>query len=239
MEEKLLLEHWARTANHYDREKLLMRDYRAMLQAACDALPFEPDEAFTVLDLGAGTGSLAEAVLRQFPRARITCLDAVPEMLELARAKLGDRASYLQADLNDERIPGFWDAIVSGLCVYCLADDRKQALFRAMHGALTERGAVIIADIFAHPSRYAEGRQAALNRRHVERVIADGLLTPEEAEAPRRRWQAGGALPKHFSYPDRYTAWLRDAGFTSPEVVWQSWALAVVAAGKNDISQRS
>lgn len=43
----------------------------------------------SVLELDSGPGFLAEAVLRDRPRARYTLLDSSPSMHDLARARLG------------------------------------------------------------------------------------------------------------------------------------------------------
>ena len=59
------------------------------------------------LDLGCGTGALAELVLSRLPGAHLTCIDLSPRMVEVARMRLGDRADILLADA--ERLP-FHDA---------------------------------------------------------------------------------------------------------------------------------
>lgn len=56
-----------------------------------------------LLDLGCGTGALAELVLGEIPGAQLTCVDLSPRMVETARLRLGDRADVLLADA--ERLP--------------------------------------------------------------------------------------------------------------------------------------
>ena len=60
-----------------------------------------------LLDLGCGTGALAELILDALPDARLTCVDLSLRMVEAARSRLRDRADVLLADA--ERLP-FHDA---------------------------------------------------------------------------------------------------------------------------------
>ena len=60
-----------------------------------------------LLDLGCGTGALAERVLGVAPGAHLTCVDLSPRMAEAARARLAGRAEVLLGDA--ERLP-FHDA---------------------------------------------------------------------------------------------------------------------------------
>ena len=56
-----------------------------------------------LLDLGCGTGALAERVLAEVPGAELTCVDLSPRMVEAARSRLGGRAEVLLGD--SERLP--------------------------------------------------------------------------------------------------------------------------------------
>src|SRR5690242_5936315 len=46
----------------------------------------------TVLDVGCGTGRVTEALLALVPGGRVIAVDASPDMVELARGRLGERA---------------------------------------------------------------------------------------------------------------------------------------------------
>ncbi|WP_455139240.1 class I SAM-dependent methyltransferase [Thermophilibacter sp.] len=64
-----------------------------------------------LLDLGCGTGALAERVLGEVPDARVTCVDLSLRMAEVARARLGGGAKVLLG--SSERLPfrdGSFDA---------------------------------------------------------------------------------------------------------------------------------
>jgi tRNA (cmo5U34)-methyltransferase len=66
--------------------------YPQMLEAIVDGLVFPERSLLEILDLGSGTGSLAKEILLKFPKAKITVLDFVLEMLEIAKTKLSPLA---------------------------------------------------------------------------------------------------------------------------------------------------
>ena len=52
------------------------------------SLPFESEDSFRVLDLGAGGGALSREILTNFPNAQIVCQDFSEVMLGHARQRL-------------------------------------------------------------------------------------------------------------------------------------------------------
>ncbi len=128
-------------ARAYDR----VADPQARWGAAVlDRLPLDGDE--TVLDAGCGTGRVTELLLARLPRGRVVALDASPEMLAEARARLarfGDRVTYVQADLAEPLpIEGKVDAILSTATFHWVLD--HNALFANL-AAVLERGGWLIA----------------------------------------------------------------------------------------------
>jgi SAM-dependent methyltransferase len=83
----------------------------APVEAALAALPEVPRH---VLDLGTGTGSVAELIASRFPEADVTGVDVSPKMIDVARAK-GTRVRFEVADA--ERLPygdGAFDLVALG-----------------------------------------------------------------------------------------------------------------------------
>jgi SAM-dependent methyltransferase len=66
----------------------------APVEAALAALTEDPRH---VLDLGTGTGSVAQLVAARFPEAEVTGVDVSPKMIDVARAK-GTRVRFEVAD---------------------------------------------------------------------------------------------------------------------------------------------
>ena len=101
----------------------------------------------TILDLGAGTGILSEAVRNAIPGARFMLLDGSADMLDVARTRLGASvAGTFVQDLNDPLPGGPFDAVVSALAIHHLTDDDKRRLFARILDHLSPGGIFVNAD---------------------------------------------------------------------------------------------
>jgi trans-aconitate 2-methyltransferase len=76
----------------------------------------------TVLDVGCGTGRVTEALLALVPRGRVLAIDASPDMVALARGRLGDRARVWCQDVLDLDPEVPVDAIVSTATLHWVTD---------------------------------------------------------------------------------------------------------------------
>lgn len=105
-----------------------------------EALPNRVDR---FLDLGTGDGRLLRLVRQRFPEARGIGLDSsVPMLAQAVNHMSGDPGIELRA--HDLRTPlpesGTFEAVVSGLAIHHLEDERKQELFGEIRGFLTPGG---------------------------------------------------------------------------------------------------
>lgn len=96
-------EHDRRQAEVFDRaadtfEEPIPEDIMARLQTIVCSAGIEEGDA--VLDVGTGTGVLIPLILR-FKPSRVVGCDLSAEMLARARARFGDRASFVQGDIVD------------------------------------------------------------------------------------------------------------------------------------------
>lgn len=94
-----------------------------------------------IYDLGAGTGSVTRLLRTRWPRARITGVDASPEMLARAAAEAPDIA-WVQADLAAWRPPRPADLIVSNAALHWVADHAR--LLPALLDALAPGGVLAV-----------------------------------------------------------------------------------------------
>jgi tRNA (cmo5U34)-methyltransferase len=111
-------------ASYLDSVRGQVPHYDELQDAAVAAVPFEPAN---VLELGIGTGETASRLLARFPEARITGLDADPDMLFKAREVVQEVSL---ARMEDPLPDGPWDLILSVLSIHRLTDDQKRTLFR-------------------------------------------------------------------------------------------------------------
>jgi SAM-dependent methyltransferase len=102
---------------------------RPLLRQVAGLLPFSPDAAVRVLDLGGGYGEFSAQVLDLFSQARVCLADYSAPMIERAQQRLasfGDRVQYRVCDLRDPAWPalvgGPFDAVVSTLAIHNLGE---------------------------------------------------------------------------------------------------------------------
>src|SRR3954452_7247315 len=96
--------HWKeadRVADYVEQNDRDAAQVAETLNLLTALLPFEPDAAIRVLDIGSGHGVVAGAVLDAFPNARATGLDVSAAMIEVGQermARFGDRFRYFEGD---------------------------------------------------------------------------------------------------------------------------------------------
>lgn len=141
----------------------------------------------SVLDLGAGTGTLAILVKRRVPAARVSGLDGDPRMLARARAKAAEAGLELEFDqgMSSELPypPAQFDRVLSTLFFHHLAPADKRRTVREISRVLRPGGELHVAD-WGRPS---DPLMAVLSR---SIKLLDGVETTRENFA--------GALPSIF-----------------------------------------
>jgi ubiquinone/menaquinone biosynthesis C-methylase UbiE len=113
-----------------------------------------------VLDLGAGYGALAVAVLRDRPKACAVCVDASEAMVMLGRERnpdLKDRIKFIQASLETvdwlKAVDGKFDAVISSRALHHFTEHgRRRDIFKEAYGLLLANGCFINADNVRAPT---------------------------------------------------------------------------------------
>lgn len=185
-----------------------------------------------ILDLGAGTGLLAGAVSARVEPGALVLLDGSAAMLERAALRLaGFRPECVKADFTGEwpappsrpgRADGY-DVIMSALAIHHLDDAEKQALFGRARAALAPGGVFINADQVAGEDAWLD---EAFTRHHLAGARARGSDDAEIAAMVERM------RIDRYAPAAAQVGWLRDAGFVSAGVFFQSWRFAVFAGWK-------
>ena len=208
----------------YDRSiRAFIPAYEEMLARAAEAVAAE--KPGKVLDLGAGTGALAEAVLRRCEECRIELIDADPEMLGQARVRLARfaaRVQYSERTFQGPLPP--CDAAVASLALHHVATlAEKRTIFAAIFAALRPGGVFVNADatMSADPStRQAEYETWAAH------LVSCGI----EVERAWSHFEEWSGEDTYFPVEDELAA-LKEAGFEAV-CLWHVVPVTVVRAVK-------
>lgn len=214
-------------ARDYDRLRhKLIPCFDPFYDMAVELLPFAPEQPLRVLDVGAGTGLLAERVARRFQRAELTLLDVSPEMLAHARARFaGEPAGRVRFEVGDyARAPlgGPFDAVVSALSIHHLPDPEKRALYARVLAALAPGGIFVNADNVCADDPEVQRRD---RRAWIAAIEASGIERRElDAALDRTRVDILAPLGLQLT-------WLRELGFREVDCAYK-WRHFVVFSGR-------
>jgi trans-aconitate methyltransferase len=157
----------------------------------------------TALDLGCGTGTLTEHLLRRLPRGRVIAIDRSANMLQVAREHLeprfAGRVEYVQSPLEELQLaPGVADLAFSNATFHWIRDHPR--LFRSIFAALRPGGWLV--------AQCGGGPNIARVRERAARLMA----TPTY-----RAFFEGWSGPWEFASAETTAERLRAAGFTDVE----------------------
>ena len=178
-----------------------------------------------VLDLGAGTGALAEAVLRRCGGCTIELIDTDAEMLHQARTRLASFAARVQ--YSERRFQGSLppcDAAVASLALHHVATLAEKArVFAAIFAALRPGGVFVNADatMSADP-----GTRRAEYEAWAAHLVSSGI----EEKRAWRHFEEWSGEDTYLPVEDELAA-LESAGFSS-ECLWRVVPITVVKAVK-------
>jgi len=211
-----IIRNWAAEAERQEPKRAAHRRLMALL------LPFGEQEAFTFLDLGAGTGAASRAILAHHPASTAILADFSAEMMRAGERDMrpfAGRYRHVEFDMLagewPETIPAALDAVVTSMCVHHLPDERKQGLFAEIFERLVPGGWYLNYDPVRAEDPVVEAAwertsdlddpETASRRRH---------RTPEE----QARWE------NHVRYIiplAQQLGYLRSAGFQGIDVYWK------------------
>lgn len=142
--------HLAVSPAKYDaRIRGLIPLYDELIAEVARALRHAARPVRLIVDLGIGTGALARACLEGAPGARVWGIDADPDMMAIARTRLGrlsPRVTMTTGSFLDEALPTC-DAIVASYSLHHIRMSRaKLAFYRRCFRALRPGGVLINGD---------------------------------------------------------------------------------------------
>jgi tRNA (cmo5U34)-methyltransferase len=206
--------------SEYDsRIRTFIPHYEEMLDAAAAAI--QP-RARTIVDLGIGTGALSARCLKTATRAKAIGIDVDPEILTLARRRLGDRATFTTGSFLRAPLPAC-DALVASFSLHHVRTRAaKASLYRRIHAALRPGGVFVIVD--SQPAADPSVRRAQFDEwlAHLRRSY-----TAARAKGIFASWSHEDV----YVPLDAEIALLRDSGFRV-ELLWRRGAFAVLRTAR-------
>ena len=152
--------------------------------------------AYSILDLGAGTGVTAERVLAGHPGATLIGIDSSSDVLDLARRTVPSGTFLLQR-LEDPLRTGKFDVVVSAFAIHHLRSTSKQDLFKRVAAVLRPRGRFAMCDVVI-PTAPVE----------MPVPIEEGVDLPDTV-ADQLRWFADAGLSASTVFAEADLAILR------------------------------
>lgn len=222
-----------RVKNHFEEEareydgiiRTLIPNYELMVDVLVSLLPFDKQQAFSMIDLGCGTGTISKAVKDCFPNVQTTCVDVAGNMLDIAKQKVGADTKLIQADFNTFDFPEKCDAVVSSLALHHLVTDAdKLNFYRKIYAALNSGGMFINVDVVM-------GSDEALQSIYMEKWKAF-MISRTSRQEVEQKW-----LPSYYA-EDRpatlisHLEMLKQCGFVGIDVVYKQYNYAVYCGKK-------
>jgi tRNA (cmo5U34)-methyltransferase len=172
-----------------------------------------PLDVGRVLDVGTGDGRLLGLLRQDRPRMQGVGLDASEPMLAAARRRFAgsEGIELVEHDLIEPLPPlGRFDAIVSGMAIHHLEDERKRSLYAELFELLEPGG------VFANFEHVA----SSTPRLHL--AFFEAIGEPIEDDDPSDR-----LVPV-----ETQARWLREIGFEDADCYWKWMEMALLVGVK-------
>lgn len=212
----------------YDaRVRKIIPRYDEMLDVLVSCIGPREDQEIRAIDLGCGTGAVSKLVMEAYPETRLTCLDMTEKMMDVAKERLADHENvrYVLSDLHRFRFDGPYDVVISSLALHHIVTDRdKKIIYGRIFEALAPGGSFYNADLVSgsdddlqhlYMERWKEYMYQSFPREEIDHVQ---IPRYEKEDSPAK-------LMDHLR-------WLKEAGFTSVDVVWKNYNFAVYGGRK-------
>jgi len=224
IKENLSLEFDAFSTNYTKDMINVVPHYEKLMSCFSDCLPQEFNPLH-ILDIGCGNGNSTAEIIRRFPQAEYTLVDASGEMLAICQTRFSKyNIKTINSYFSDfEFLNNQYDLIVAGFSLHHCKADEKQVLFKRIKESLKPNGYLTMSDLFisktdnAHPALLEEWKN---------------FVHENDPSGEKWAW-----LKEHYDAFDSphniecQKEWMNKAGFTNVETVWNSGFWMHVIAG--------
>ena len=197
---------------HYDEARGVQMDLLAAALAP---------GANQIIDLGGGTGSLAEAILDRFPQCSVLVRDIDREMLSIAGTRLSRFAGRFALEFGSfaETLRAT-DAVLASFALHHIHNlNEKTEVYRRIREAMHPGGVFLNVDA-------ASGPLWPVLRDQWATFMAGEGLTLEQAYQNLANWAAEDT---YFSVFEELNA-MAKAGFEQPECFWRRGPITILGA---------
>ena len=202
--------------------RTLIPHYEELIGAAGDAVGALARSAPAVVDLGTGSGALAQAILKTRPTARLIGIDDDAGMLAMARKRLRGRLETIEGNFERTDIPRC-DVISASFALHHIRTGRqKAAMYERCFAALRRGGLFVSADCCLASTKALQLSHRAAWLQHLQTHYSR-----KKAEGYLQTW----AKEDVYFTLDREVELLKDAGF-SVEIAFRKASFAVVVGVK-------
>lgn len=196
--------------------------YTGLIDAAADAVDTLARTSPAVVDLGTGSGALAQRILRVRPKARLIGIDTDASMLSAASRRLRGKIQAIEDNFEQIRIPRC-DVVSASFALHHIPTGRrKAAVYKRCFQSLRPGGMFVSADCYLASSAVVRKRNRETWLNHLQRSYPR-----KKAENFLKTWAKEDV---YFSL-DREIELLREAGF-GVEVTWRRDSFAVLVGLK-------
>jgi tRNA (cmo5U34)-methyltransferase len=200
----------------------LIPHYKELLEGAAAAVDILARATPAVVDLGTGTGALAQHIVKVRPKARLIGIDADASMLDAASRRLRGNIQTIEENFEQIHIPRC-DVVSASFALHHVPTGRrKAALYKRCFAALRPNGMFVSADCYLAASAHLQRKHRDAWLAHLSRTYA-----PKKAEGFLRTW----AKEDVYFTLEREIELLKDAGF-AVEVAWRKDSFAVLVGLK-------
>lgn len=152
-------------APEYERGLYATAEAQALIGEVLQRVPANVD----VLELACGTGVWTERLAG--PARTLTAVDAAPEMIELAAARVaGKGVEFVHADVLNWRPSRRYDVVFFGFWLSHVPSERYADFWTLLGDCIVDGGQVVFVDEHVRSA----GKESWLAREVVQRTLADG-----------------------------------------------------------------
>ncbi|MGH7888133.1 MAG: class I SAM-dependent methyltransferase [Candidatus Binatia bacterium] len=204
-------------------------------------IPQPIDAPTRVLDIGAGFGALAGAVLRDRPNATAVCLDASEAMLKLGAEKNSDlkgRISFVQGSLETDdwlkSVQGTFDAVISSRALHHFTENqRRRYIFKEVFNLERAGGCFINADNVRGKTKSLTERYRRAREDYLDLIIRQSSGGKTNLAEVKTATPSSYHGPHNNGYLAEELAWLKEAGFVDVDCFWKFTTIVVYGGFKD------